>query len=392
MNSLARFACVLGLTAMAASDIALARIKLISLPVRDRVEMRLDHSSATLVEEERTVPLTAGVNTVDFSWTNTRVDPNSIVLRIVSDVDAKVLSVSYPPNEQALVWRVSAPAASSAKVRISYLLGRIQKQYHYRALATNDERSLRLSQYVRLKNESNENFGPTQIRLDDNLSLERELAHAQTREVLVKRWPAVPVEKTFTASLKDFGWFNQAEQKLQVAMHYVVANDAASGLGEFTLPDGKARIFQADGRGGNAFLGEDWGKRTVPGDKMRLFLGLSRDIAIKRTVHKNTRQKIEGNLFNQHVVLRYEFENFKDTPVTVRLHEHLAEVRRQFLGGKGARMPEWEIGEETTFEARPDPDETTIQKVAMSASLPAASNGKAEPVVMLLHLVLKNEW
>ena len=392
MNSLARFACIVGLSAFAASEFAYARIKLISLPVRDRVEMRLDHVSATLVEEERTVPLSAGINTIDFSWANTQVNSNSIVLRIMSDIDAKVLSVSYPPNEQALVWRVSAATASSARVRISYLLGRIQKQYHYRALATHDERTLRLSQYVRLKNESNENFGKTAIRLDNDESIERELAHAQTREVLVKRWPAVPVNKTFTASLKDFGWLNQTEQKMQVAMHYVVTNDADSGLGEFTLPDGKARIFQDDGRGGNAFLGEDWGKRTVPGDDMRLFLGLSRDISVKRTVHRNTRTKIEGNLFDQHVVLRYEFENFKNTPATVRIHEHLMDVRRQFVGAKGSRAPQWRIGEETTFPARPDARETTAQKVALEAPLPAASNGKAEPVVLLLHLVFKNEW
>lgn len=392
MKSLARFACVIGLTALAASDLAVARIKLISLPVRDRVEMRLDHISATLIEEERTVPLTAGVNTVDFSWANTRVDPNSIVLRILSDVDARVLSVSYPPKEQALVWRVSTPAASSARVRISYLLGGIDKQYHYRALATNDEQSLRLSQYVRLTNHSNENFGPTQIRLDDDRALERELAHAQTREVLVQRWPAVPVEKTFTASLKDFGWLNEAEQKLQVAMHYVVTNDAGSGLGTFTLPDGKARIFQDDGRGGNAFLGEDWGKRTVPGDKMRLFLGLSRDVSIKRTVHSNERRPVEGDLFDQHVVLRYEFENFKNTPATVRLHEHLMDVRGQFVSARASRAPQWAIGPETTFAARPDATETTAQKVVLEAPLPAANNGAAEPVVLLLHLVFKNEW
>ena len=54
MNSFARLACVLGLTMFGMAEIAHARIKLISLPVRDRVEMRLDHISATLVEEERT--------------------------------------------------------------------------------------------------------------------------------------------------------------------------------------------------------------------------------------------------------------------------------------------------------------------------------------------------
>ncbi|MFW6336373.1 MAG: hypothetical protein ACOC3G_04520, partial [Phycisphaeraceae bacterium] len=47
---------------------AMARVKLITLPVRERVEVRLDHPTATLVEEERVVPLLEGRNMVDFSW------------------------------------------------------------------------------------------------------------------------------------------------------------------------------------------------------------------------------------------------------------------------------------------------------------------------------------
>lgn len=39
------------------SQAALARVKLITLPVRQRVEIQLDHAQATLVEEERIVPL-----------------------------------------------------------------------------------------------------------------------------------------------------------------------------------------------------------------------------------------------------------------------------------------------------------------------------------------------
>ena len=54
---------------------ALARIKLITLPVRERVEIQLDNPNATLVEEERIVPLVRGVNQVDFSWANTQIDP-----------------------------------------------------------------------------------------------------------------------------------------------------------------------------------------------------------------------------------------------------------------------------------------------------------------------------
>ncbi|MCP4041661.1 MAG: hypothetical protein GY731_06850, partial [Gammaproteobacteria bacterium] len=63
---------------------AMARIKLITLPVRERVEIQLDNPHATLVEEERLVPLLEGTNQVDFSWANTSIQPDSIVFRVVS--------------------------------------------------------------------------------------------------------------------------------------------------------------------------------------------------------------------------------------------------------------------------------------------------------------------
>src|SRR5215203_4886077 len=89
---------------LAHPDAALARVKLITLPVRERIEIQLDNTTATLVEEERVVPLVKGENQVDFSWANTQIDPNTIVFRVIAPVgekkiDVKVLSVSYPPNE-----------------------------------------------------------------------------------------------------------------------------------------------------------------------------------------------------------------------------------------------------------------------------------------------------
>ena len=66
---------------------ALARIKLITLPVRERVEIQLDNPNATLVEEERIVPLVRGVNQVDFSWANTQIDPGTIVFRVLGGID-----------------------------------------------------------------------------------------------------------------------------------------------------------------------------------------------------------------------------------------------------------------------------------------------------------------
>ena len=106
------------LAAVAAAPLqAQARIKLVTLPVRERVEIQLEHDQVTLVEEERIIPLAAGVNEIDFAWSLAAIHKDSIQFRALTDpAHIKVLSVSYPPNENALVWKVASPQAVSARV------------------------------------------------------------------------------------------------------------------------------------------------------------------------------------------------------------------------------------------------------------------------------------
>jgi hypothetical protein len=389
-----RFRVVLAvLASVAFAELAYARVKLISLPARDRVEIRLENQNATMIEEERTVPLVKGLNQVDFSWANTRIDPDTIVFRIIDSTgEVNVLSVSYPPKESALIWNVAAENAGPARVRISYLIGQLSKSSNYRAIAARDEKTLRLAHFVKLRNDAPETFGESGIWLGADKRIERPIAGDQTRELLVERWNAVPIVKTFTADVQKHGWQNQAQNKVKVAMHYVLSNERAAGLGATTLPYGKVRIFQQDSRGGNAFLGEDWGKRTAPGAKMQLFLGQSRDIAVKRTIERNTRERIEGNLYNQHVVLRYEIENFKDVAAELRIHEAVGRIRSEFLGKPAHQDTQWEVGDETTFPGRVDAQETDIKRVAVRAKLPPAQDAKAQKQTYLLHLIFRNEW
>ncbi|MFB3107246.1 MAG: hypothetical protein ACE1ZA_20310 [Pseudomonadales bacterium] len=128
---------------------AQAGVKLITLPARERVEIQLDNLNTTLVEEERIVPLAEGVNDVVFAWANTNIDKDSIQFRCLTDPEnIRVLSVSYPPGENALTWQVSSPRAGSARVRISYIIGGLDKTFMYRAIASNDEKTLALWQYI----------------------------------------------------------------------------------------------------------------------------------------------------------------------------------------------------------------------------------------------------
>ncbi len=382
-------------------SLAIARVKLITLPVRERVEIQLDNANATLVEEERIVPLVKGANQVDFSWANTQIDPNTIVFRVVgpaagTELDVKVVSVSYPPNEASLVWTVGASASGSARVRISYLLGNLTKSFNYRAVASHDEKQLLLSQYMRLQNLANEEFRDTSLYAGFGPQFQKPIGINETKELLVEKFDAVPIQKTYTCNPQEFNYLDRPQYKLRVPMHYVLKNDAAHGLGKAPLPYGKVRIF-IEGAGENAqaataFLGEDWGKFTPKDDEMRLYLGVAQDIVVKRTIDKNETKRVTGNLFNHDVVIKYEIENFKKQPVTLDVAENLTFIRNEVRGNTN-REVDYELRDDTTFEGGPDRERSTSDQLVFHAQLPAANaDGKAEKIVHKLHLTLKNEW
>ena len=195
-------ACFLGLTGPAA-----ASVKLITLPPRVRVEVQLDNPNATLVEEERLVPLSAGLNEVVFSWANANIDKESIQFRCLTDPEnIKVLSVSYPPGENALTWQVASPKAISARVRISYIIGRLDRSFAYRAAASRDEKTLTLRQYIQLHNNANEEFGMDGMSAGSGERFDRPIVINETKRLLATKFTTVSIRKTYTAEFGNFGY------------------------------------------------------------------------------------------------------------------------------------------------------------------------------------------
>jgi len=389
-------------------SVASARIKLITLPVRQRVEIQLDNPNATLVEEERIVPLVKGVNQVDFSWANTQIDPNTIVFRVVpraepaegrrpegedpKPLEVSVLSVSYPPNEAALVWQVAASDSGSARVRISYLLGNLTKSFNYRAVASHDEKTLTLRQYMRLQNLANEEFGSTGLWAGFGPRFLKPIGINETKEMLMEKYEDVPIRKTYTCDPKEFGYLDRPKNKLLVPMHYVLKNDEKNKLGRAALQFGKVRIFQDDGRGSTAFLGEDWGKFTPLDDEMRLSVGTAQDVVVRRTIDKNEQKRVAGNLYHREVIVKYEIENFKDKAVTLDVQESLRAIRAE-VGGDTPRNVEWELGDQTTFQGGPDKEKSDFDRVVFHTDLPArGADDKASKILHKLHVIIKNEW
>jgi hypothetical protein len=311
---------------------ALARIKLVALPERQATIIRLDNPAITLIEEERVLTLQKGLNKVDFSWKAVSIDPDSIRLAILDHpVKVKLLNVSYPPNEGALVWEIASDGDYAERVRISYLLRNIDRLITYKAVADEDETAVNLKSYVVLRNFSGEDFDLAQIQLDYGEAFEQSIAHEETKQLLFLKAPKVPIQKvwTFDSALLPWDAEKLNNENVGIPVSYRFFNNEKSGLGQSALWGGKMRLFQADGQESTIFLGEDNTALVPVGQKTDLTLGDSRDIVVTQRRMKNERTNIRRNnnndivLYDTNERITAKIENFKDKPAVLTLIQHI---------------------------------------------------------------------
>jgi hypothetical protein len=376
---------------------AIARIKLITLPERERVDIQLEHTTETLVEEERIVPLMAGNNQIDFSWANTGINADTIVFRVLApDADAghndiKIVSVSYPPNEQALIWNVAASTAGTARIRISYLLQGIEKTFNYRALSTADESQLELWQYLRIANYANEEYKNSGIWSGLGQRQHTNIEQDETKQLLIQQYRSIALTKTYSTHPRQHGYINRAQNKLRIPMYYELHNSTSQGLGKEALAPGKVRIYIKDTHGNETFVGEDWGTFTAVDDTLKLYLGVAQDIVAVRTIEKSEQKRINGALYHHSVIIKYELENYKEQSVILDIHENIRDIRNELRGNNG-REVEWELEKETSLTER-DSEKSTYDTIVFAAQLPPRNKqGDAEKITHRIHLNIKNEW
>jgi hypothetical protein len=314
------------------SAISQGRIKLVALPERAATVIRLDNPQATLIEEERVLTLQNGLNKVDFSWKGVSIDTDSIRLRALDHPDkVTLLSVSYPPNEAALVWDISSDSDYAETVRISYLLSNIDRLITYKAVADKPETFVDLKSYLVLRNFSGEDFKMARVLLDYGEAFEQGIDHEETKQMLFLQSPKVPITKVwkFDSAVQPWDPEKLENQNVGIPVSYRIVNDANSSLGEFALWGGKARIFQNDGHGSTIFLGEDMTGLVPVGQKMELYIGDSRDIVVTQRkmqdsrviTHKNNRG--EPVLYDTIEQITAKIENFKDSPAALTMIQHI---------------------------------------------------------------------
>jgi hypothetical protein len=336
--------------ALGLGSAASARIKLVALPERAATVIRLDNPNATLIEEERVLTLQRGLNKVDFSWKGVQIDEDSIRLEVLDHPDeVTLLSISYPPGESALVWEISSAGDFAETVRISYLLGNIDRLITYRAVADKAETFVDLKSYLILRNFSGEDFEKARVLLDYGEAFEQGINHEETKQMLFLSEPNVPIRKIWTFDAAKLPWDPERleNQNVGIPVSYEIANSESGGLGRFALWGGKARLFQQDGRGGTIFLGEDNASLVPVGEKMELYIGDSRDIVVTQRKMRDAQIDIRRNNSNQVIlydtdeIITAKIENFKDSPAVLTMIQHIPgqwDMERCTLDGRALAL------------------------------------------------------
>ncbi len=343
-----------------------ARIKLVALPEREATVIRLDNPSATLLEEERVLTLQGGLNKVDFSWKGVQILPDSIRLTVLEQPQAvTVLSVSYPPNEQALVWEIASPTGQQVRVRISYLLNKIDRLVTYQAVVRKDESNLDLNSFLVLRNFSGENLLDSRFQLDYGEAFESAILSGETKRMQFFTAKKLPIKKRFTFDAAKLPWDpKQVSDNVGIPVHYELENTTENGLGKHALWDGKARLYGEDGHGSRLFLGEDNAKFTPVGQALKLTIGKSRDVVVtQRQMSKqrfNERRNAKRNrvvLYDTKETMRVEIENFKEQAVFVTLKEPMP---KEWEIKKASNPYKREHNQEITFDISVHPKDKVV--------------------------------
>src|SRR5437762_8124888 len=148
---------------------AIARnVDLSTVPKRNTVALTIYNSEdLTLVRETRAVTFKKGINPLQFSWANTLIDPTSVELKFLSKPDQlDVLDTTFPHDKpQMLYWNVQSDFDGEATIEITYFTSGITWSADYVAIADKDEQNVALDGFVRVYNNSGEEYEQASVRL-----------------------------------------------------------------------------------------------------------------------------------------------------------------------------------------------------------------------------------
>jgi len=316
-----------------------------TIPPRASVQLTIYNSEdITLVRETRQVTFKPGVNPLQFSWANTLIDPTSIELRFLSNQDKlDLIDTTFPHDKpQMLYWNVASEVDGAAMVEITYFTSGISWAADYICISDPGETKMSFEGFVRIFNNSGEDYPEAQVRLvvgtinlveeirqlaqegvittdeirdynrgDKLISEFNERARTQLgkavggamsqaedakdiikqglseyfiytvegKETIRNQW--AKRMRLFEGQDTPFRIqyrYRPAEYGEQLVRLYLLRNDTASDLGTTPLPDGIVRVFRDNDRDGLSFLTAQQIKYVPIGQEIELNLGVDPEV------------------------------------------------------------------------------------------------------------------
>ena len=339
-----RVASVAFLAIVLAAIARAENIDLSTVPRRDTVQLTIYNSEdLTLVRETRKVTFNKGANPLQFGWANTLIDPTSVELKFLSQADKlEVLDTTFPhAKPQMLYWNVQSEFDGVATIQITYFTSGITWMADYIAIADSAEKNVKLEGFVRVHNNSGEEYEDAQVRLVvGTINLVEKIAQLANipvaeREKLsdkdqegykqeaAKYMFGLALDRSGKANdagadpksivkegLSEYfiftiegtetipnGWskrlrsieaaavpleiqyrYRPNEYGDQLVRMYLLTNDQKSQLGTSPLPDGVVRVFRENGRDGLSYVTQQQVKYIPIGDKIELNLGVDPEV------------------------------------------------------------------------------------------------------------------
>jgi hypothetical protein len=156
------------LTVAIASAAWADNVDLVTLPARQSVQLTIYNSEdLTLVKEIRSLSLKKGSNKLQFSWANTLIDPTSVEIRPLEHAaDIEVADTVFPGQKpQHLVWNIESKFEGQVKVEVTYFTSGLTWQMDYVATCDPAEAAMKMRGYVRVVNNSGEEYDHAEIRM-----------------------------------------------------------------------------------------------------------------------------------------------------------------------------------------------------------------------------------
>ncbi|MFH1882732.1 MAG: DUF4139 domain-containing protein [Planctomycetota bacterium] len=143
-------------------------IELVTLPRRDKVQLTIYNSAdLTLVRERRNLTLKKGWNWLQFMWANTLIDPTSLSLEPLAQADKiDIQQLVFPARLRELGrWLIRSEVSGQVPFEITYFTSGLSWRAFYMGTLSQDETTMQLAGYVRVGNNSGEDYEKAQTRL-----------------------------------------------------------------------------------------------------------------------------------------------------------------------------------------------------------------------------------